>query len=205
MKTLRRIILVALVAICASSTAMAQFKFGPKLGVAVNDIHFNKDVLNDITSEGNRAGFTGGIAMEYIFPVVNLGFDASLMYVHRSTGTNYDNEDAEIRRDYIELPINLKYKIGLPVVGKIITPYVFTGPSFAVLVSKNEIAEALDSKSFDVAWNIGVGVELISHLQIGASYAFGVSNSLSNTVGVTSTQKIKGKNRYWTVTAAWMF
>ena len=35
----------------------AQISFGPKVGICVNELHFNKDVLNT----ANRTGFTGGV------------------------------------------------------------------------------------------------------------------------------------------------
>ena len=203
MNTIKRIFIVSLIAISASTAAMAQFAWGPKVGVALNTIHFNKEIINDVVNSENQAGFTGGIMMEFTAPVINLGFDASLMYVHRPSVKSGNGETAS--RDYIELPINLKYKIGLPVVGHIITPYVFTGPSFAVLVGKKEITEAFENKSFDMAWNVGLGLQFFSKLQIGASYAFGLSNAITSKVGITSDGSVDGKNRYWTVTAAWLF
>ena len=114
MNTIKRIFIVSLIAISASTAAMAQFAWGPKVGVALNTIHFNKEIINDVVNSENQAGFTGGIMMEFTAPVINLGFDASLMYVHRPSVKSGNGETAS--RDYIELPINLKYKIGLPVV-----------------------------------------------------------------------------------------
>ena len=56
-----------------------------------------------------------------------------------------------------------------------------------------------------MAWNVGVGLQFFSKLQIGASYAFGLSNAITSKVGITSDGSVEGKNRYWTVTAAWLF
>ena len=105
-------------------------------------------------------------------------------------------------RDY--QPINLKYKIGLPVIGKIITPYVFTGPSFAFLTSRKAINEAWKNKSTSVAWNFGFGVQLLGHLQVGASYGIGMTKAFEK-IGAVEGVDIQGKNRYWTVTAAYLF
>ena len=90
-------------------------------------------------------------------------------------------------------------------VGKIISPYFFTGPSFAFLASKRAINAAYKNKSFDCAWNFGVGVELIQHLQIGASYGVGLGKSVKYIGLDPNANPIEGKNNYWTVTAAWLF
>ena len=47
----------------------------------------------------------------------------------------------------------------------------------------------------------GGGVELFSHLQVAATYGWGLSKSSSNDSGVA----LYGKNRCWTVTAAYLF
>ena len=211
-----KVLLLAIAAIAVSALpAAAQFRFGPRVGVAVNSMRLNKDVFNN----DNRAGFTGGLQAEFTIPVVNLAFDLSVMYVHRvsdsnaiGTGANADDNalleaDNFKKRDYIEIPLNFKYKIGLPIVGKIVSPYIFTGPSFAFLASKRDITAAYQNKAFDVAWNFGVGLQLFTHLQVGASYGLGITKTVEklNVAGITSGTPIEGKNNYWTITAAWLF
>lgn len=211
MKLTKRLTTFIVAIVAFSSAAMAQFAFGPRVGVNVNSMRFDKSIFDS----DNRAGFTGGLQAEFTIPVINLAFDASVMYVHRvnSLQANAGNNTADNElpasknfknRDYIEIPINLKYKIGLPVVGKIITPYVFTGPSFAFLASKREISDALRNKNVDIAWNFGLGVQLFTHLQIGASYGLGMTNTVETLSGWKG-DKIDGKNKFWTVTAAWLF
>ncbi len=198
--------LLALIVLVAASAipAAAQFRWGPRVGVEVNKMSLNTDVFNN----DNRAGFT--------VPIVNIGFDLSVMYCHRisqsdpisntgSADTDAALESGRLRnRDYIEIPLNFKYKLGLPVIGKVFTPYVFTGPSVAFLTSKKAITEAYKNKSVDVAWNFGLGVQLVSHLQVSASYGLGLTKSIE-TISSFQGQKIEGKNKYWTITAAWLF
>ena len=174
-------------------------------------MRLDKSIFNN----DNRAGFTGGLTCEFTVPVVGIGFDLSLMYVHRvsdseSINNNPDNQGLVSssrfkNRDYIEIPLNFKYKIGLPIVGKIISPYLFTGPSFSMLTSKRAITAAYRNKTFDVAWNFGLGVQLFNHLQVAASYGIGLNKTVEF-VGISdNTNPIEGKNNYWTVTAAWLF
>ncbi len=202
MKTLKRIfVALALLLVLGATSANAQVKFGVKAGVAVNELKFDSDVLNS----DNRAGFTGGLMLEVMLPIANLGFDVSAMYVHRSSDVSSEDIERNVNRDYIEVPLNLKWKIGLPVVGKIVTPYIFTGPSVAFLTSKTAINDALKNKKVDVAWNFGAGVQLINKIQIGASYGIGLTKTLEAIGADLDPADIEGKNRYWTITAAYLF
>lgn len=213
MKNLKALALTIAFVLVAAMPAAAQFRIGPRVGVAVNSMRLNKDVFNS----DNRAGFTGGVQAEFTIPVINLGFDLSVMYVHRVSDSSYKTGQTENtqteelfsnsrykNRDYIEIPLNVKYKIGLPLVGKIISPYIFTGPSFAFLTSKKAITEAYENKKFDVAWNFGIGLQLFTHLQVGASYGLGMTKTVSALTPING-QKIDSKNNYWTITAAWLF
>ncbi len=205
MKLLKSVLLaaVAAVALVVPAKASAQIRFGVKVGTEVNKMKFSKDVLKT----ENRAGFTGGLMLEGTVPVVGIGFDLSAMYVHRVNSAVTDaalNMDSYRKRDYIEIPLNLKWKIGIPVISRIICPYIFTGPDFAFLCSKKAISNAYKNKSVDISWNFGLGVQLINHLQIGASYGLGLTGAIETLTSYEG-QKIDGKNNYWTITAAWLF
>ena len=211
MKSIKVILLV--LACIITIPASAQFRWGPRIGTEVTAMRFDKSVFN---SE-NRAGFTGGLMCEFTVPVINLGFDLSVMYVHRVSQSNVTTDGGNAddnalvsssrfkNRDYIEIPLNFKYKIGMPLIGKVFTPYLFTGPSFSFLTSKTAITDMYKNKKFDIAWNFGVGVELISHLQVAASYGLGMTKTVETLSGYNGAQPIDGKNNYWTITAAWLF
>lgn len=203
MKSLKRIVIAMALILAFGVSANAQIKFGVKAGVVVNDLKFDKDVV----ATDNRTGFTGGLMMEVNLPIINLGVDASVMYVRRSADVSYNiangNETLttdKINNDYIEVPVNLKYKFGLPGVGKIVAPYIFTGPSFAFLTSKKAINDAWENKKFDLSWNFGAGVQILNKIQVGASYGLGLTKASESVTG-----NIDAKNRYWTITAAYLF
>ncbi|MFG6387103.1 outer membrane beta-barrel protein [Muribaculum intestinale] len=215
MKTIRLLLAAIVLAACSFSASAGEiFRFGPRIGTEVNSMRLNSDVFNS----DNRAGFTGGLMMEVNVPLVGIAFDLSVMYVHRLNNNSLKagasdspdqssmlTADSYIKRDYIEIPLNFKYKIGLPIVGKVVSPYLFTGPSFAFLASKRHINEAYKNKAFDVAWNFGVGLQLFTHLQVGASYGLGITKTVEKVSSITAGPEITGRNNYWTVTAAWLF
>ena len=206
MKTIRLLLAAIVLAACSFSASAGEiFRFGPRIGTEVNSMRLNSDVFNS----DNRAGFTGGLMMEVNVPLVGIAFDLSVMYVHRLNNNSLKagasdspdqnsmlTADSYIKRDYIEIPLNFKYKIGLPIVGKVVSPYLFTGPSFAFLASKRHI---------NVAWYFGVGLQLFTHLQVGASYGLGITKTVEKVSSITAGPEITGRNNYWTVTAAWLF
>lgn len=188
MKMFKKILAVTLLAVAFALPSSAQFRWGPKVGIDLNQMHFNKEVVNS----DNQTGFTGGLMAEFQVPIIGICVDGSVMYARR----NVKFEDGDIyKRDFIDIPINLKYKFNFPVVSRIVVPYLMTGPNFSFLVSKNKIE---GGKKSTVAWTFGLGAELISHLQLSASYNFGITKA-------TSAEGVYGKDRYWAVTAAWLF
>lgn len=208
MKLLKKLFLAIIVAASMSCAQTAEagmpFRLGVKAGVGINSLKFDRSAFES----SNRSGFTGGLMAEFTIPVVNLGFDASLLYTRRSFEAQWDGTEGKgvqttsINRDYLEIPINLKWKIGLPIIGKFVNPFLTTGPDFSVLISNKTAKQVWRNKKYDVAWNFGFGVEIVSHLQVAASYGIGLKNSSS---GEVMDDSVQGKNRFWTVTAAWLF
>ena len=198
-------ILLALLAILlggATASAGGLFKVGPKVGLTVNSMHFDESVLD----ANNKTGWTAGLMTEFRVPVIGIGADLSLMYVRRNTQFCLQNNITRDGRDYIEIPLNLRYNFGLPVVSKFLTPYLAVGPSVSFLTSRRNIEEAYRNKSVDWALNFGFGVQLMNHLDINARYGLGLTkavNTISNISGEPA--GIEGKNRYWTISVAYLF
>lgn len=205
-------LMVALALIVAfTASASAQFRFGVKAGLNVNKLHLNEKTFD----KDNGCGFTGGVMVEFTVPVIGVGIDGSVMYTYMNNtvdlpvsagdfGTGVKNDlESTVGKHFIEIPINLKYKLTLPVIERILKPYVFTGPTFAFKLDKNT-TEAFKTKTCQMAWNVGLGIELLNHLQVGASYGFGMNNIADKYLGIDA-QNLKVKNNYWTITAAYLF
>ncbi|MCM1163457.1 MAG: PorT family protein [Muribaculaceae bacterium] len=192
---------VALMVGTTSANAGGLFKIGPRVGLTVNEMHFNKSVVDD----NNRTGWTAGLMTEFRVPVIGIGADLSLMYVRRNNSFMVQNNLTKNDRDYFEIPLNLRYNISLPVVNNFITPYLAVGPSVSFLTSRRNIEEAYRNKSVDWALNFGFGVQLIRHLDISARYGLGLTKAVRTATGNNTAAGIQGKNRYWTISAAYLF
>lgn len=201
MKKSKIALLVLLMAVFTVFSADAKFGFGPKVGMNIDKLHLSG---GNFDTE-NRCGFTGGLTAEYILPVVSFGVDISLMYSHMKNEV-VDGETGEgynVSGNFFEIPLHLKYMIGIPAVQSFIQPYVFTGPSVAFKLGGDD--NFASTKSTQWGWDLGLGLQLISHLQVGAGYTFGI-NKIANWLGDNHAgHNVKVRNNYWTVTAAWMF
>lgn len=209
MNNLKRIFLVALVAIMACASANAQLKFGIKAGMNVNKLHFSSEAVNDL--QKNSTGWEAGVMAEFTVPVIGVGIDAALMYARMNNEEDlmFDNgsalEDASnfYGKNFLEIPVNLKYKLTLPAVASIVKPMIYTGPTFAFKLDKN-VWDDIQTHTCQVAWNVGLGLEFFNHLQVAAGYNFGINNIMKYT-NLVNAQDYKVKNNYWTVTAAYLF
>lgn len=189
-----------------NAKAAGPVKFGIKAGLTVNELKFNTGVFDT----DNRSGFTAGLMTKFTAPIIGIGFDASVMYTRRSyniyatdqpSGLPYNDK---YNNNYIEIPINFRWDIGLPVVGKFVTPFLTTGPDFSFLLNKSNAEAAWKDHTFDFAWNFGVGVMFVNKVQIHASYGLGLNNAASGNIN-SLYGNADGKNRFWTVTAAYLF
>ncbi len=182
----------------AIAPAGAQVRFGVKGGITINELKWDKNVFNS----DNRAGFTGGLMIEIGLPVVGLGIDGSVLYTHRENELILEGE--KLKRDYIDIPLNVKYKLQIPVLQKIFAPFVTTGPDFALLLSDQDKGD-FKSRKWNTSWNVGFGAELFKKLQIHANYGIGLSKAFEYINKDVESTKVEGKDKYWTITAAFLF
>lgn len=204
MKNLKHLIIVAMMAVFACGQANAEFRFGIKAGLNVNKLHLS-DYKANLNSD-NQCGFTAGVMTEFTVPVVGIGFDLSLMYTHMNNEIKEGINEGAVGKNFLEIPLNLKYKFNIPVINSIIRPMVYTGPTMALKLDKSTF-EGISTKTVQMGWNLGLGLELFKHLQVSGGYTFGINNVAKKIPGVNNMNigDIKVKNNYWTITAAYLF
>ncbi len=215
-------LMVCAMLMAAPAAQAGGFKIGPKVGMNVNKFSMDKGTFDS----DNRCGFTGGLDAQFTVPLLGVGADISVMYTRRNTQndiktpvidnltgsvSSYETKSEKTHYDYISVPVHLMYKLDLPAINKIIAPYVVTGPDFAFRVSKN-LLDDVHAKKCSVGWDLGIGVELIQHLQVSATYTWGMNNAVkyvgmvsSDVASINTNSGIKGNTNGWTITAAWMF
>lgn len=213
-------IVVALVALTV--TANAQFKIGAEAGLNINKLSLNKDII----SSGNRAGFFLGPKVRFTVPIIGIGADAAILYANRSASLeDIDGVMQHKTMHCIELPINLRYQLDFT---SLIGIYVTAGPQWTWNLSDknwdlgavkdavtgvvtNSLSTTFEKSTMSI--NVGAGILLFSHLQLGASYNIpvndgGVFNKIVNTatgLATEGTESVKLKNNTWQIRATYWF
>lgn len=176
----------------------AQVRFGAKGGITTSKLRFN----NELLKSEQRMGWTAGAQLELQLPIGGLGIEGSLMFSHRNDALR--NEHRTYHRDYIEIPVRLKYRLSVIGLDKLVAPYAFTGPNFSLLCDESDDI-TWDNRASNLSWDAGFGVELFHHLQVSASYSLGVTKTFKQ-VGIDlDSESITGRDHCWTLTAAWVF
>lgn len=199
MKKITCIVFVALLALWVVPV-QAQLKFGIKGGVNVSSVHFSNFSKN--FGSDNVTGFHIGPMLEAVMPVFGVGVDAAILYSQKGVGVGWE----EIKTDYIDVPVNLKWKFGLP----ILKGYIAAGPYVGFRVGGDKfweipgsIGEQWRTETFSAGLNFGLGIELIRHLQVGFNYGLGLTDNYKMESKYNSYKD--GKNRGWAITAALLF
>ena len=194
---MKKVFSALLVAICIAMAmpAQAQLSFGVKGG-----LNLSKASFSDIEANFKKDNFTGffiGPTAEFTIPIIGLGVDGSLLFSQR--GVQVLGET--VKQNGLDIPVNLKYTIGL---GKLLGIYVAAGPDFYFDFTKDKsfMGVNVDKGSKQIGFNIGAGVKLLGHLQLGANYNFPLGKTAELTYDELSTSY---KTKTWQVSVAYMF
>ena len=200
--------IVAVAALFVAAPAQAQTSFGLKGGLNVTNMTLSSDVL-DVS---NRAGFFVGPTVKFTLPIVGLGVDAAVLYDQREAKL----AETTITQRSINIPINARYTIGL---GDMAGVYLAAGPQFGFNVGDTDFSlagltssstyENYTLKKSNFSLNVGAGVQLMSHLEIGVTYniALGKTGEVDvlGTAGDAIGSVFKTNNNAWQVSAAYYF
>jgi opacity protein-like surface antigen len=207
-------ILFVVALLAATMTAQAQgLKFGIKGGLNLTKMTFSKDVY----SSDNQAGFYVGPTLKLSLPL-GFGVDVAALYDQRSTKVDIiDVKNApandegiktvssldtyDIKQKSIQIPINVRYNIGL---GSEAGIYLAVGPQFGFPVGDKVYNTKLGDytlKSSNLSFNFGAGVYLLDHLEVGFSYNLAAGKSGE----FTGYSDIDTHNNAWQIGAAIYF
>lgn len=172
--------------------AQAQLHFGVKGG-----LNLSKASLSDIPGNFKKDNFTGffiGPMAEFNIPIVGLGVDASLLFAQRGVKVTGEGENITVKQNGVDIPVNLKYTFGL---GSTAGIYLAAGPDFYFDFEKKS---GIDKKKAEVGINVGAGLKLLNHLQVGANYNI----PLGDTADIEGTAG-SYKTKTWQVSVAYIF
>lgn len=187
--------LMVIACLALAIPAQAQIKFGVKAGLNVSKLHLSKETL----SSDNRAGFFVGPTAEFTLPLLGLGIDGSVLY----NQFGVDSEEGTSTKKSIEIPINLRWTVGF---SSLVGAYVAVGPQFGFNVGDRWFNEVCEFKKNTTSFNVGAGLKLLGHLQLGANYNFALKdNGKIHSGDIEDLTTIGFKQNTWQVSVAYLF
>lgn len=204
---MKRIFTLIVFAAAMTLTAQAQgLKFGVKGGFNITKMSFSEDVFNS----DNKTGFFVGPTLKVSLPA-GFGADIAALYDQRSADVTGVSSSAgatssmatteTIKQKSIQIPVNLRYNIGLSSMAGI---YLTAGPQFGFPVSDKVFETKVGEyrlKDANLSINFGAGLYVMSHLEIGFTYnlAAGKSGEFKGWNDVDT------HNNAWQISAAYYF
>lgn len=201
------------VCLAMAMPAKAQIKFGVKGGLNLASASLS-DAWDAKGNADNYTGFFIGPMVDITIPIIGLGVDGALMYSQKGTKISFDGlGSTTFKQQGIEIPVNLKYSIGL---GSSASIYFAAGPSFYFNMKSDDdltfdtMKGSLDYDKSEVSLNLGAGVKLLRHLQLGVNYNMGLTDSAKAKIDSPSSawDAINGesyKSKMWQVSVAYLF
>ena len=204
------------VCLAMAMPAKAQIKFGVKGGLNLASASLS-DAWDAKGNADNYTGFFIGPMVDITIPIIGLGVDGALMYSQKGAKISFDDDlgSTTFKQQGIEIPVNLKYSIGL---GSLASIYFAAGPSFYFNMKSdddftfNSVAGSLDYDKSEVSLNLGAGVKLLRHLQLGVNYNMGLTDSAKAKIDSPNSSDIwdaingeSYKSKMWQVSVAYLF
>lgn len=187
--------LMVIACLALAIPAQAQIKFGVKAGLNVSKLHLSENIV----SKDNRAGFFVGPTAEFTLPLLGLGIDGSVLY----NQFGVDSEKGTSTKKSIEIPINLRWTVGF---SSLVGAYVAVGPQFGFNVGDRWFNEVCEFKKNTTSFNVGAGLKLLGHLQVGATYNFALKdNGKIHDDDIEDLATIGFKQNTWQVSVAYLF
>lgn len=189
---MKRIItlLILIISLSVSLPIHSQLRFGMKGGMNVSKISLSSSTFD----AENRGGWFVGPMAELTIPILGLGVEAAGLYTQNKLSV----EGTEATLKTVEVPVNLKWTMGL---GSMLGIYIAAGPQFGFNLGERA-TNFWQLKKNNTSFNVGAGVKLIRHLQLGVTYNFGLSDIAVITENGQSTDV---KQKSWQLSAAYIF
>ena len=204
MKKFFTILVVAITMMALPANAQLGLGWGLRGGLNLVSMSTDESTFDS----SNRAGWFFGPTAKFTVPLIGLGLDISALYDQRTSEFN----NQTVKEQNIFIPINLRYQVGL---GSLASAFVKAGPQFGWNIGSKTYQAIKDGntgefklKDSNTSLNIGVGINALSHLEVGINYniVLGKTGDLTVTDAATNAyNNSKSRTNAWQLNVAYFF
>lgn len=168
--------ILALWLLSVANLSARSIMWGVEAGWDVRHLSMKSDVFK----VDNRAGWFIGPKASLNVPVLPLRIEGAILYSQR--GMDFVDSSADDSQQehlsYLIFPLNARFTISL---GKTVGIYALAGPQWSRYINHDSVLDCYDQMKLYVdkstlSVNVGLGVELLGHVQMGVTYNYAVDN-----------------------------
>jgi opacity protein-like surface antigen len=179
-------VLLVFLGIALTFGVNAQLRYGVKIGGTLSQV-IEKEKGEKSESSDPKFGFQAGGILEYSFSP-SFALQPELLYVNSGGKSKVEIEGhkSTMNLHSIQLPVNLKYKMGTenlkfyvtagPYLGYIVAAKMKQGSAKSVDLFADIEGEKSPYKHFDFGLGAGFGIEFLNNYIAGVGYNYGLAN-----------------------------
>jgi len=198
----------------------ASAQLGIKAGI--NMANETKSFSNNDVSAGYKSENLTGYQMGFVYQILHkksgFGFETGASISQKGSFFSFDSTTVgnSVREgykeiNYLEVPLNLRYKLSLGFIGV----YGFGGLYGGYVLSSKTVDEILDvtvvgkysgfTSRIDFGYNFGAGLELLKKIQLGATWSKGLKNTSNFNQPEDMTVPFKSTNGVYSINLVYLF
>ncbi|MDR1814459.1 MAG: PorT family protein [Tannerella sp.] len=189
---------IILIALLMSAPIVMQAQMKQRWGVKAG---LNFSHISDFKKANSATSYHIGPMLEFMQKKLSsTGIEAALLYSRK--GFDFDNQSKGVMNDYIEIPVNLKWRLNFPLVA----PFLSVGPYANVLLGGEEKtygSYSVDPSAFNFGLNFSAGLDIIN-VQLSLNFNWGL-NDTYKIKGPNDIDPVSAKNRTFALAVAFLF
>ena len=192
-------------------------QLGIKAGINMaNEINsFSESDIKAGFNSTNLTGYQIGLVYQVMPKSTGFGVESGVLFSQKGSSFSDSTDIPNVIKqgykelNYLEIPVNIRYRLSLGGVGL----YGFGGVYLGYALNGktvDETTEAIQDETFsgfsdhtDYGYNIGAGVELFKKIQFGATWSQGLKNTTAQFAGLPT--PTKATNRVYSINLVYLF
>lgn len=177
---------------------------------------FSQQGIADAFNSKNLTGYKIGLVYQIMPKKTGLGCELGALLSQKGSSFTDSIASSPIQQgykelNYLEVPINLRYKISMGFIGIYGIAGIYGGYALSGK-TVNEITNAISNETFqsfvdhvDYGYNLGAGVELLRKIQLGATWSQGLRNTAYTNTNMLIPVPQNSSNRVFSVDLVYLF
>lgn len=176
---------------------------------------FSSENIHSGFSTNNLTGYQIGLTYQFMPAQSGLGCELGALLSQKGSAFNDSTSVGNFIKqgyneiNYLEVPLNLRYRLSLGLIGIYGTAGIYAGYALSGKTVNESNSETLNHtyptfmEHLDYGYNFGGGLELFRKIQFGATWSQGLKNTAASIAGLPI--PTKSTNKVFSINLTYMF